>query len=313
MKPQEESFLASLVAAAVLVGMSTSASAGISVQNWQLNLNSLSGLPGYSNVAGVLDSSINNLSFNGESYVTNTQALNSNGNPITGVYNSVDTGIFDITQKNGGVPLNLGGGQLTAYFTGTDTTTITGPNGGFFTFNGGQFQVFYNPTVVYGSSSANHYGSTAGTQIATFTLANTNNPSTSGGFVNADGTPTANGTVNVTGLPPTALTPGNIFLDSNGNLFNQNILLSFVTTNASEDLSANPNTVTSPNQYTIDPNLVAAFGLPAGTYNGQNGLNYFITNGGQFKLQYAPEPMTVALFGAGLLAMGWSLRRRSNV
>ena len=142
MKPQEESFLASLVATAVLVGMSTSASAGISVQNWQLNLNSLSGLPGYSNVAGVLDSSINNLSFNGESYVTNTQALNSNGNPITGVYNSVDTGIFDITQKNGGVPLNLGGGQLTAYFTGTDTTTITGPNGGFLHSTADNFRSF---------------------------------------------------------------------------------------------------------------------------------------------------------------------------
>ena len=189
MKLQKKSLLASLAATAVLVGMSTSASAAIAVQNWQLNLNSLSGLPGYSNVANVLDAGINNLSFNGESYVTNTVTSNPN------VYTSVDTGIFDITQKNGGVPLNLGGGQLTAYFTGTDTTTITGPNGGSFVFNGGQFQVFYNPTVVYGSSSANHYGSTAGTQIATFTIADTNNPGTSGGFVNADGTPTANGTV----------------------------------------------------------------------------------------------------------------------
>jgi hypothetical protein len=119
--------------------------------------------------------------------------------------------------------------------------------------------------------------------------------------------------VTLSGTLPTTLTPSNIFLDSNGNSFNQSILLSFVTTNASEDPSANPNTLNSPNQYTIDPNLVAGLGVAPGTYNGQGGPNYFITNGGQVKLQYAPEPMTVALFGAGLLAMGWSLRRRSKV
>ena len=300
MKLHKKSLLASLAATAVLVGMSTSASAGIDITSWQLNLNSLSGQPGYGNVAGVLDSGLNNLSFNGESYVANTPV---SGQP--GVYTSTDVGVFDVTQQNGGVPLNLGGGQLTAYFTGTDTTNT---NAGSFTFNGGKFEVFYNPTVVYGSTSANHYGSTAGTMIASFSVANTGNPATGGGFISTTGTPASNGQVTVTGTLPTTLNPSNIFLDSSGNVFNQNILLSFVTTNASEDLSANKNT------YTIVPNLVAGLGLPAGTYNGQGGLpNFFIQNGGQFKLQYAPEPMTVALFGAGLLAMGWSLRRRSNV
>ena len=307
MKLQKKSLLASLAATAVLVGMSTSASAGINITNWQLNLNSLSGQPGYSNVANVLDKGISNLSFNGESYVANTPV---SGQPA-GIYTSTDVGVFDVTQQNGGVPLNLGGGQLTAYFTGTDTTNT---KAGSFTFNGGKFEVFYNPTMVYGSTSANHYGSTVGTMIASFSVANTGNPATGGGFISTSGTPAANGQVTVTGSLPTTLNPGNIFLDSNGNVFNQNILLSFVTTNASEDLAANPNTVNSPNQYTIAPNLVAGLGLPAGTYNGQGGLpNFFIQNGGQFKLQYAPEPMTVALFGAGLLAMGWSLRRRSNV
>lgn len=298
MKLQKKSLLASLATAVVLVGMSTSASAGIDITNWQLNLNSLSGQPGYSNVANVLDSGINNLSFSGESYATNTPTTQQ------GIYTSTDVGVFDITQKNGGVPLNLGGGQLTAYFTGTD---LTNTNTGVFTFQGGTFSVYYNPTMVYGTTSANHYGSTAGTMIATFSVANTGNPNTSGGFINPNGTPASNGQVTVTGQAPTTLTPSNIFLDSNGNLFNQNILLSFVTTNASEDLSANKSS------YTIDPNLVAGLGQAPGTYNGQGGPNYFIQNGGQFKLQYAPEPMTVALFGAGLLAMGWSLRRRSNV
>ena len=305
MKLQKKSLLATLAAAAVLVGLSSNASAGLDVQNWQLNLNALSGQPGYGGLAGLVDTGLNNLSFNGESYVTNTPI---NGQP--GMYTSVDKGIFNVMQYNNGNPLNLGGGQLTAYFTGTD---LTNTNTGFYTFQSGTFSVYYNPSIVYGSSSANHYGSTAGTQIATFSVANTGNPMTSGGFINPNGTPASNGQVTVTGQAPTTLTPSNIFLDSNGNSFNQNILLSFVTTNASVDPSANPNTLSNPNQYTIDPNLVAAFGLPAGTYNGQGGPNYFIQNGGQYKLQYAPEPMTVALFGAGLLAMGWSLRRRSKV
>ena len=299
MKLQKKSLLASLAATAVLVGMSTSASAGIDITNWQLNLNSLSSQPGYSNVVNVLDSGINNLSFNGESYVTNTPVI---GQP--GIYTSTDVGVFNILSMNSGTGLALGGGQLTAYFQGTD---LTNANTGNFTFQSGKFSVYYNPTVVYGSTSANHFGSTIGAMIATFNVANTGNPATSGGSVNPNGTPAANGQVTITGLPPTTLNPSNVFLDSNGNVFNQNILLSFVTTNASEDPAANKNT------YTINPNLVTGLGLPAGTYNGQGGLNYFLVNGGQFKLQYAPEPMTVALFGAGLLAMGWSLRRRSNV
>ena len=303
MKLQKKSLLATLATAAVLVGMSSNASAGLDITNWQLNLNALSGT--YPGLVGLVDSGLSNLSFNGESYVKNIPSPY-----VPGLYSSIDQGVFDVTQKGGGVPLNLGGGQLTAYFTGTN---LTNTNSGFFTFQSGTFSVYYNPTVVYGSTSANHYGSTAGTQIATFQVANTGNPLTSGGFINPNGTPTSNGTVTLTGTPPTSLTPSNIFLDSNGNSFNQNILLSFVTTNASVDPSANPNTLSNPNQYTIDPNLVAAFGLPAGTYNGQGGPNYFIQNGGQYKLQYAPEPMTVALFGAGLLAMGWSLRRRSKV
>ncbi len=304
MKLQKKSLLATLATAAVLVGMSSNASAGIDVQNWQLNLNTLAGMPGYGGVAGLVDTGINNLSFNGESYVTNTATS------TPGIYTSTDVGVFNITQKNSGVSLPLGGGQLTAYFQGTD---LTNTNTGVFTFQTGTFSVYYNPSIVYGSTSANHYGSTAGTEIASFHVANTGNPATSGGLINPNGTPSANGQVTLSGTLPTTLTPSNIFLDSNGNSFNQSILLSFVTTNASEDPSANPNTLNSPNQYTIDPNLVAGLGVAPGTYNGQGGPNYFITNGGQVKLQYAPEPMTVALFGAGLLAMGCSLRRRSKV
>ncbi|MBU6995412.1 PEP-CTERM sorting domain-containing protein [Ferrovum myxofaciens] len=305
MKLQKISLLASLAAAVVLVGMSSNASAGLDITNWQLNLNSLSTQPGYGGVAGLVNSGISNLAFNGESYVTNTAIT---GQP--GMYKSTDVGVFNVLQYNNGNVLKLGGGQLTAYFQGTDITNV---NTGSYTFQAGTFSVYYNPTAVYGTTFANNYGATIGTKIASFKIYPTQNPNTSGGFINPDGTPTSNGTVTLTGQAPTTLTPGNIFLDSNGSSFNQNILLSFVTANASLDTSANPNTPSSPSQYAIDQNLVTGLGVAAGTYNGQYGLNYFIQNGGQFKLQYAPEPMTVALFGAGLLAIGWSLRRRSNV
>ncbi len=297
-----KTYLSALGLATVLATLSTQASAGVDVTNWQLNLNALSTTypTTYASLANVVTTGINNLSFNGESYVVNTPVTNQ-----PGIYTSTDVGVFNVIQKNGGVPLALGGGQLTAYFQATDLTNI---NTGAFTFTSGTLAIYYNSALVYGTTAANNYGATAGTQIATFNIANTGNPNTGGGFVNPNGTPQANGTVTITGQAPTTLTPSNIFLDSNGNPFNQNILLSFVTSNASEDLSANPNTASNPNQYSIDPNLVLALTGTAGTTNTQT--SYFITNGGQFKLQYAPEPMTIALFGVGLLAMGLTLRRR---
>ena len=87
--------------ATVLATLSTQASAGVDVTNWQLNLNALSST--YPSLANVVTTGINNLSFNGESYVVNTPVPNQSG-----IYTSTDVGVFNVTQKNGGVPLALG-------------------------------------------------------------------------------------------------------------------------------------------------------------------------------------------------------------
>jgi hypothetical protein len=300
MKLKKKSLYSALVACAIVAGYSAPASANVTISNWQLNL------PG-----GLVISNINQLVFGGESYVTNTQT----GTP--GVFTSTDVGVFNILQYNNGNKLPLGNGQLTGTFTATDITNLST---GSYIFTGGTFNLYYNQTAApYGTTAANDYGASSGTQIASFTISNTGNPSTGGGFIQANGQPTDNGTVTVTSEAPTTLTPSNVLLDSSGNALSlSGLVLGFVTTNASLDATANPNTVTNPGAYTIDPNLVSALnsmttasypGVTTGTYN-VIPSSMFISNAGQLKLQYAPEPATIALLGCGLLGIGWSLRRK---
>lgn len=282
----KKSIYSALLASAMIAGVyATPASANIDISNWQLNL------------PGILDTGINQLAFNGESYVTNTATS------TPGIFTSTDTGVFDIAQYNNGNPLHLNGGQLTGVFQATDLTNLTGGTP-FYTFTGGTFTLYYNPSQVYGTTSANLYGAATGTAFATFNIDVTNNPNTGGGFLNANGTPTANGTVTLSSTPPATLT-NHPFLDSTGTPLSPNILLGFVTTNASEDTTA------SPGNYTIDPNLVAALSGTTGTMN-NTPTNLFISNGGQFKLQDIPEPATLALMGIGLVGIAVSIRRKDR-
>ncbi|WP_432377757.1 flocculation-associated PEP-CTERM protein PepA [Duganella sp. P38] len=249
--------------------------------NWQLDL------PG----AAPLNLNINNLSFNGASSIVNTVDTN------TGNFTFTDTGVFNILQKNVGGALLLGGGQLTLNY--RDATGSGNLNTGNFTFTDtGVLEVYYNPTVTYGTTAANRYGATDGTLLATFQQI-----AGGGGNVNPDGTPAANGDLSLFFRSTYFL--ANTWFDSNGDPLNVGATLGFVTTNASQDLS---NNCPGPS-CTVDPNLLTALGGVAP--NAPPG-NFLVVNGGQLKLDVTPvpEPGTLALMGLGL--MGVVLARRRN-
>jgi len=265
--------------AGVVLAAATQAAMADQILNFQLNL------PG-----GPLDLNLNQLGFNGDSYIVNT----SNG---SGGFNFVDTGVFNVTTKNGGPNLPLGGGQLTFYYHGATGTAIPG---GDLSFNdGGLLDIYYSPTVTYGASAANVYGATSGTKIATMTQLAGN----SGSTVNPDGTPAANGQLSLL-FRATYLAAG-VWNDSTGAALPTNFTLGFVTSNASEDLSAS---CTVPANCTIDPNLVTALG---GSIPNAPPDNFFVNNGGQLKLEAVPEPSTIALLGLGFAALTVIRRRRA--
>jgi hypothetical protein len=274
---QMKAVLKTLAGTAIAVSLMSSAHAGVVLENWQLKL------PG-----GPTNIDVDQLAFNGESFVSNTITTGNN-------FTFTDNGIFNITQKNTGQSLKLGGGQLTAdYHGGVGSGTL----GGSITFAaGGTLDIYYyGDDVMYNDASSgatvgNRAGTKVGVKIATFTqLAG------GGGDIRLDGTPGDNGKLTLL-FKATDLADG-VWLDEAGNNLMEGFTIGFVTSNAAADYSA------------IDPLVRETLSGNGSTTNAPP-AHFFVSNGGQLKLETAdvPEPASLAIFGAGLMGLA-ALRRR---
>lgn len=281
--------LAVAVLATAAATFSQLAAADPVIYNWDLNL------PGTS----ITDTINHQLNLSGVNYITTTASSPTPGTAYT--FNN--SGVFNITTYDSSLSLALGGGQLTASLTGA---TGYGTLGGAFYFNQGNaltntgiLSLYYSPTISYGTTATDFYGTQAGTKIASFVI-----QGGEAGIVNPNALPTSNGQITAT-FKANYLKQG-VFVTSSGQDLSQlpllNITYGISTTNGSESYDCST-TNTAP------INLSAAFGAPS---CGTPPQDFYLSSGGQFKLEAVPEPSSIGMFGLGLITLGFLAMRQKR-
>ncbi|GHU07695.1 hypothetical protein FACS1894158_16270 [Betaproteobacteria bacterium] len=213
----------------------------------------------------------------GQTYVHNTY---SNGTAIGSSFTFQESGLFGIDTSDGGKL--LGGNKLSPSLIGKFTGSGTGTIGGSMTFTSGQLDIFND----------------LGAYVATF-----------------------------------GLTRGDATLGSTGVVPNDKVQLSFYATNIASGYLFDPLMQDLANLIGItlgyaqtDANGINGGKVPQplfDLYNSEFGSNIsvfdsstdlYLTTNGQFRLEAdIPEPAVLALFGIGLIGLGFSRRRHNKV
>jgi len=301
MKTQKKLLGVIIIALTLGGAYSQTASAQIPLLGWDLNTTNAGGSnTSVTYIPSVVPANeVNNLGLAGESFVTISAA------PSSGPFTFTDSGVYNFTTYNGGPVLELGGGQLTAVLR-NGVGYLTGASGTFtsFTFTGGLVDFYYNNTHTFGTTSLNDYGASTGQLIAEFGVQG------GGGTVDSAGVPTNNTNITVISLAQaingigSPSTPASVWtLPPSINL---TTLLGYITTNANLDLAYLNPTSTRLSQALTGSN--APFKNTFGP-----GGSFMVKNGGQFVLDASiPEPELLVLIGLGMIALGYSKKRKAR-
>jgi hypothetical protein len=301
MKTQKKLLGVIIIALTLGGAYSQTASAQIPILGWDLNTTNAGGtktsvtyIPTF-----VSANAVNTLGLNGESFVTISAA------PSSGPFTFTDYGVYNFTTYNAGPVLELGGGQLTAVLR-NGAGYLTGASGTFtsFSFTGGLVDFYYNTGHTFGITSLNDYGASVGQLIAEFGVQG------GGGTVDSAGVPTNNTVITVDTLAQaingigSPSTPASVWtLPPSINL---TTLLGYITTNAHLDLA-----YTSPASTLLSQAMTGSSAPFHNTFG--PGGSFLVTNAGQLTLDAPiPEPELLVLMGLGMLALGYSKKRKAR-